>query len=88
MRKRRQLDVSSSLREAQNDTCNRNVKQETAARWGQTGRASVETALLHLAFFAVGNQLVQDQGVNVASARPQHHEDYHLELVGTDDFVG
>jgi hypothetical protein len=29
------LGVESSLREAQNDKCNRNVKQETAARQNQ-----------------------------------------------------
>src|SRR5712692_6338654 len=88
----------SSPREAQNDKSNRNAKQETAirsavrdatpreARPSDTG--SQPGILMYLAFFAVGKQLVQDQRVDVASPRPQDHENDHLQLVQTHYFVG
>src|SRR5882672_454093 len=43
---------------------------------------------VHLATAVVGNQLVEDQGVDVAVTRPQHHQHDHLELVGADGLAG
>src|SRR5256885_17018933 len=87
LRKNSRQDSRSSLREAQNDKCNRNVKQETVARRPSPSR-DFGSVLVRPAFLAVGYQLVEDQGVYIAAARPKHHQDDHLELVQTHDFVG
>src|SRR6266568_4248989 len=84
LQKGEQRKSGSPPREAQNDKSNRNATQETATR----GRSSDTRTLVYLAHFAVGEQLVQDQRVDVASPRPQDHEDDHLQLVQTHDFVG
>jgi len=43
---------------------------------------------VRLAFFPVGYQLVENQRVYIASARPKYHQDDHLELVQTHNVVG
>src|SRR5882724_184478 len=85
-RKKRRQDSRPSPRDAQNDKCNRNVKQEIAARGGPAREQG--PALVHLAFLAVGDQFVENQRVYVASARPKHHQNDHLELVQADDLAG
>src|SRR5258706_12860369 len=84
-RKKRRQNSRPSPRDAQNDKCNWNVKQEmplAEARPRERG-----PALVHLAFLAVGDQFVENQRVYVASARPKHHQNDHLELVQADDLA-
>ena len=76
------------LREAQNDKCNRNAKQETVAREGGIRPEASGPVLVRLALLAVGYQLVENQRVYITSARPKHHQDDDLELVQTYNFVG
>src|SRR5712691_2011082 len=88
LQKGEQRKSGSPPREAQNDKSNRNATQETATRGRSSDTGLPPGTLVYLAHFAVGEQLVQDQRVDVASPRPQDHEDDHLQLVQTHDFVG
>jgi len=68
--------------------CNRNVKQETVAARRPNSVPRLRPGTSASGALAVGYQLVENQRVYIASARPKHHQDDHLELVQTYNFVG